>query len=499
MRPGIILALLVMATAGVPVALLAQTMAETRSPDETVSVAEGGVFEISAQTDGQPAMVTWVLTRDRTFVEAGRERLFRVRLTQPGAYLLEAAADFPMSGQRVRKNILLDVQPQETPVSGQDSVRTVPPSIGGTVGLPEGSGILTLVPSPDTQKPIVADTDTEADSDGDGANDNDDDTAGTLFSEEGNSLSLWFVFPRRRSIAIRSGQDTQRISLVQGAVAGIPAIGDDIVARDVGGGDVFFSFETGSFPENIVHQWNFGDGRQSMVRTPTHRYLRNGSYEVTVTVRDLQNGSTAGQSRTVVQVTSVAAATETGTTLPPDPATPGPETPSGPTGSILPLLLRIAIIALLAIGLGALAMWIVSKILRRTGGSLQQRLENAEATLAGTDKIPAAAPATLELRRPAPAAEVVSEPEPAAPAEPPAPAPTPPPADFVDVNQAPAWLKQGLQGEKKDAQPETPAPAPAETPYTAPSDAPLSGIFARRHRRRNRAGCRSARRCTRAG
>ena len=485
-------ALLLLTLAWIPGVLRAQLMLETRAADESVHIAAGSVFEIKAETDGQAALVSWVLTRERAFVEAGREQFFRVRLTQPGIYLLEAAADFPDSGQRVRKNILLDVKQSDG--AGGDaagSVRTAPANIGGIVALPEGMGIITLIPSPATEKPIGVDADTSTDSSGDGENANDNDAGDALFSTEGNPLAFWFVFPRERSMKIRSGAREQSIAVQTGASPAVPVATGNIVARDVGGGDILFSYETGTFPDNIVHQWNFGDGRQSMIRNPSHRYFVNGNYDVKVMVRDLQSGTLAGEAAMTVAVTSVPDATQTGAVLPdPGKPDPKPETPGEPIlGGMLPLLLRIAVVGLLAIGLGALAMWIVSKILRRTRGGLQKTLADVEAKLSTDGKKSGTAPATLELRRPEAVPEVVEKPAAKpAPEETPvaAPAPTPPPTDFVDVNKAPAWLKQGLQAEKPEVTEPTPPPPPpvfeapqppAEQPVTEPQAAPLTGVF----------------------
>jgi PKD repeat protein len=41
--------------------------------------------------------------------------------------------------------------------------------------------------------------------------------------------------------------------------------------------------------------WNFGDGKSSMVRNPTHTYEKPGTYTITLTVSNSAGSSTASK------------------------------------------------------------------------------------------------------------------------------------------------------------------------------------------------------------
>lgn len=462
---------------------LAQSPQDTQAPDETIMLKAGTVFEIKAETTDKEAFLSWVLTRDRSFIEAGREPVFAVRLTEPGTYLLETAADFLSTGDRVRKNITIAVAAQgnEAPAIAAPAgtlVRTTPLASGGKISFTGSSSILTITPMTPAAGALHVDTDTGTDTDRDGDPGNDDDAAGTLFSKEGNPLSLWFVLPTDHQVRVWGGgpdgqSKSQTLQLTHNGTpaADVPVSGD-IEMSDTGNGDMLFSFETGDLPENIVHQWNFGDGGQSLQRSPLHHYRLNGIYDVAVRVQSLLDGRTVDEAQTSVHVTSANPVTGTGAgtiSSSSSSAASVPEPEDNGKTNWIPLVLEILFIALIAIAVGMLGMWLIGKFLRK-GGGLAKRLEDAEAKLVkGGKGAIDVAPPPLTLRRSEDAATSI-ETELAASTDrsPPSP-PLPPPTSGlnVDIDKAPSWLKKGF--EKKPDTPATPPSAPESPPAPEPS------------------------------
>src|SRR3989338_6122654 len=182
---------------------------------ESIAVIPGAVFEILAVHEFPDAQVSWVLTEDRTFLEAGRSAVFRVRLTKPGTYTLDGGVFSPSQSVRLRKKMEIVVKADAaTPAEGDTShvgrdrsvasavatalpselVRTTPPLQGDTVVM-RPDGILTLMPlrAGDT---LNLDADTERDSHGDGDPANDADGESTFFRTDGTPLRLWFASPK---------------------------------------------------------------------------------------------------------------------------------------------------------------------------------------------------------------------------------------------------------------------------------------------------------------
>lgn len=55
---------------------------------------------------------------------------------------------------------------------------------------------------------------------------------------------------------------------------------------------------------SLSYGWDFGDGQTSTLESPTHVYATEGAYTVTLTVTDKDNGSTTGQSQTLIEPAS---------------------------------------------------------------------------------------------------------------------------------------------------------------------------------------------------
>lgn len=459
--------------------------------EESLTITPGTVYEIFAVSDIPDAQVSWVLTQDRNFVEAGRNPVFRTRLTVPGNYTLDGGVFSPTQNVRMRKTVQIIVKaadpsavPQGTggllpPTAQVQLVKTNPPLLGTDVII-TGDSLLTLSPLR-TGAPLDLDIDAERDANADGNPANDPDGQTTYFRTYGTPLYLWFATPREKRLLQVSAQQpnapivTQVITVLSGSRA---VESNEIMVENKDNGEAAFSvrFRGGQPPsEPILYHWYFGDNTESLLEAPTHRFERNDTYTVRVTVTNLISGLQMFEvikDITVANVTQIP--TQTGGTLPPPPD-PVDETDSGGLSGWFFFILKILLALLLAAGLGALIVYVYGKL--RNSGGLQKKLEEVEKTLIKKNPkdvidVPAA---PMELKRTeketaapssAPAPKPKAE---AAPQRPSTPAPQPPPSEAP----APAWLKKGLEEAKKvesfPATPATTAAAPAPKPVAPPA------------------------------
>ncbi|MBI3332151.1 PKD domain-containing protein [Candidatus Peregrinibacteria bacterium] len=474
-----------------------------QSQRETVTIAPGTVFEIIALTELPDAQVSWVLTEERTFLEAGRNRIFRTRLTKPGTYILDGGIFSALSDTRLRKTIEIIVRPQEGPLPLQGSgaaasaptirlVETTPSLRGENVVIaPEGILIVTPIR---TGAPLILDVDTETDGNGDGNPANDRDSDGTFFQTDGTTLHLWMASQKpKRTMQITAAPAgtapiTQRISVL---TSGIGATENAIVSQTKENGEVEFRMEfQGNEPPPgpLLTHWYFGDGMESLLEAPIHRYASNDTYTVHVSVISLQSGTEILSLEKTLTITNAGPIpTETGGSIPP-PAQPSDD--GGLLSGWIFFLFRLLLAVLVAFGIGALIVYLYRKL--RGGVGLQKKLEEVESTIV-TKKSPKevidvpAAP--MEIKRPeAPPAQPaktsppvtetkavpppVTAPSPTPP--PPArsvatdvPPPPPPPKESPKQTELPAWLKEPPRAPTPAAKPATPPPPPAK-PATPP-------------------------------
>ncbi len=453
---------------------------------EVVQLQVGDIFEILPATDIADATYTWILTQDRTFLEATRAPIFRKRLIQPGQYTLFAEIASPDGSRRVTRNFTLDYrsrQPGQSNTTEQatdgELVHTTPAAdSNGRVAMPAGTQLLLITPVNPDVRPLNLDTDLSRDSNGDGNLENDLEANQTFFGSDATPLYIWITDEplTKHSLSVTAagaeGGKVQRIDVL-----------DEVSARNEGmvQGPMHISSEEkgnrtyrfsavfdGPAPagSQLLYQWQFGDNQQSLVTEPEHTFAENGVYTVSLLIRNLRDGKDITSASTMINVAS------TGTTgdAPSSQASsvqqeqPDDEKPanSGSLGSIIMLggiFIGSILLGVLAIvGLG---------MLRKKKTTIADTFEKVEQTLV---KSPTEAP-TLTIAPPT--ATVV-------PSNTPTKRDTPPasiaareeetkieseiakPTPVVDTKEAPAWLKDGLAGDAKPAP--TPSPAAATPP-----------------------------------
>lgn len=515
--------------------IFAGTTALTRAEDppaiERLSLSMGSIFEIIAQESQPGSQYAWVLSLDRTFLQAGRNRSFRTRFSQPGKYQLSAEMQ-TATGDHQRRTFLIDVREDvPTPPSGSSILGTNPPTIGGVIALVETSKMITLTPRAETLRDATLDLDLSTDEDGDGDPGNDKSIEGTYFATERLPIAIWITQPLPVSIALRAS-DTQgktvqqTIAITDASISTTPelppTLHTDILTEDKGSGVVRFS--VGNPLESGVPTllfWEFGDGGQSMISAPEHRYTASGTYTVRLMATDLRSGTELRDVSTTITVDASIPSTSTTEASPgqssssvapssPSDETPEEDTPPDTAGpSKLSMLLRKArgalpwILALVgivaAIGITIFGGVTIFKKLRK-GKSLAERLEQADKKMAiGSTTAPsldvAAEPMQLADSKESTPEESTKKVEETPPMKSDAPMPSwlqkattssstpktdapasesPSPAEEPDTADVPEWLKGGGEDAPViEAQAmENAAPSQSTTPVTAEGPVP---------------------------
>ncbi|MDO8649353.1 MAG: PKD domain-containing protein [Candidatus Peregrinibacteria bacterium] len=467
--------------------------------EEKIGIQVGEVFEIMGVASIPEPQFSWVLIQDRSFIAAGREQHFRVRLSRPGKHTLDANIYSTTAEVQFRKSILLDVQPFQdngpgfatggnlpVPEDPSTIVLTDPSTLRGSMVIPKDREIVRIVHARTDIEELTIDLDTTVDADEDGNPANDNDTAKTFIRTERTPLFLWFTtLPEPRTIRVTAkltdgGTLSQEIRLSVGVPPSEVVTSDDISALETPDGTVLFTLRTENpFPETpLLYEWSFGDGEWSMLTTPEHRYAQSGSYTVHVDVVNLGTGQVIYSGDSPITVA------KGGPRIPvptqPTPGTGGeqPEPSGGGGGSILRYIVIAVIVLLVAMIIGALIAFLWKFWRNRRGGSLQETFEAMESKImekegSGTpgNIIDVAPP--LELTR-SQQTEGSAPPEPVQEAPSFAPPPPPPSTPGVNIDEAPAWLKSGLSssGPAEAAVEPPPTPEPTPPPPSAPPESP---------------------------
>lgn len=478
-------------TTGVPFA--EAPSAPTPVSEERVTLRVGDVFEIVADAGADGVTTSWILTQERTFIEAGRERLFRYRFVQDKEYMLRGEVTLPGTGERRQRTFVIDVRP----VADIPSLPIYPAgtgaSLAGTVPAPDANGrvvftpdqqLLQLAPIRSDLSPLALDLDASRDTDGDGNPANDVDNTDTYFHSFGRSLWIWFARPLTQSdvviTAVPAGGSplVQRISVLSEETAGEQGVLTSQVSIDVETIDeATFAF-TPTLGRDVppeaplLYEWEFGDGNRSLENAPTHAYAASGTYDVKLQVRDLGTGNTIGTSSTSVSATIADTDPDEPDPIVEEPDPEPVEEPSSDEG--LPWT-RIILIGALFVGsllVGIAIVWLLS-FLRRSR-KLEETLETMEKAVAPSKE---QTPPPLAIKS-KPQAPPPSTQQKVIDAELNASSPSKAPPPAVTEAAAPDWLKKGLGSETPTstsaATPAAQKTAPAAKPTTAPAPTPTA-------------------------
>lgn len=454
--------------------------------EESVSLRVGDIFEILADPGSDGATFSWILTQDRAFIEASREKRFRYRFIQDKTYTLRG--EVLVGNIRTQRTFIIHVIPQDgTPLqpaipggTGAMLVGMIPhPDPNGRIVLQPEQQLLQLSPVQTNITPLALDLDSSRDTDGDGNPTNDVDDTDTYFHAYARTLWVWIAHPFMQT---------------ELTITGIPAEGSPLVQRisvltvDTAKGQGVFTSPVRILAEQIdlqtfvfqpelvppqtdtaplIYEWEFGDGHRSIDTTVTHTYAGSGPFTVQLRVRDLQTGTTVGEAQQSITI----AAPEPAPEPEPDPVIePEPEpTEEMPDSDPFPWS-RILLIGGIFIGsimIGVIVVWLLS-FLRRSR-RLEKTLESIEETIAPAKE---AAPPPLAIRKPAaPSDDVPAEAQQKIiDAEMSAAAPSKTPPLAVKESAAPDWLKKGLSVQTKNTPvPHSPSPTPAAPPTPRPA------------------------------
>lgn len=461
------------------------------APSETIRLKVGDIFEILPIHDIADATYTWILTQDRTFLEANRAPSFRKRLIQPGMYTLYAEIASADGARRISRTISLDYsarQPGESTASATNSndailVQTEPAADEqGRIALAAGTQLVELIPVNPDITPLALDLDLSKDADGDGKPENDIQADGTFFHSDATPLFLWITNDplTTHSITVTAatsvGARTQKIDILNSDIAkaqGIVKSPVRIEAEPTGERTYIFNpvFENpDAAVGQLLYQWQFGDGQQSLITKPEHTYTEDGTYSVSLLIRNLRDGSDVASTSIALNVTPKNIDTSSSEE---SSQTSEPTTPTKNVGIGIGTILLGASLFILSLLLGIGIIFLFGK-LRKNKTTLADKLENIEKTMV---KSPAQETPNLTIAPPSVTQENKIQEPPAAIAErekelvvkPPAPQPV------AKQENAPAWLTAGTPKASEppvSTTPTTPQPASAVVTATPRPTAP---------------------------
>lgn len=459
---------------------------------EQLRMQVGDILEILPVHPVQNAGYAWILTQDRTFIQASRAPNFRYRFILPGTFSLSAEITSPDQTQRLRKSVVITVDQRtqgasSVPAAPTDPsllVRTVPPTDAAKrLIVPTGTCIVRLEPISPERKPFALDLDVDTDADGDGSPANDIQDADTFFQNSGTPLQLWYFQPMT--------QRTARITTV--APDGTPGIQDLAVvpyelAQSQGMLPVNVTIEATEAGERtyefrarfadprmadapLLYEWNFGDDSgPSLVNPVTHTYTDDGDYTVSVKIRNIQTSQDVTTQNRMVTIrggnaggsaaSAVSSAGQAASQAASSAATGSASSSSG--GGLLRSILLLAGIFLGSLLLGAGLIFLVTRLLRR-GKRIDEKVGPSSGNVVAAEVV-TKEPPPLTLNVAAAPTPKSADAKPKEPEKKPAT----PPAAVEDA--APSWLKKGLNAEAPKPAP-TPTPAAAAAPVPAPKPA----------------------------
>lgn len=480
--------------------------------EPVLHIRQGDVFEIVAAPLDAETVISWVLTRGGTFVEAGRESVFHLRLLESGTYELDASINDADGQVMVRRKFPIEVSSTVADSPRTSSGRlltTVPATEDDFLTLDETQSSVTLIPNLATQGPINLDLDVTTDTDGDGDTANDNDAMATLFSSDHTPLHVWFPVATRNQTLVATTTDGTKSELTVTRHSGASSvvrsrnltIGEiHVNARNAG--EVTFALPIDHERDDmILFRWDFGDGHRSLRDAPSHRYGKDGVYTVRAEAVDMRTGDTVVQAEREITVStediidpedeiepedgilssssssrSSRASSAVSSSEASNSASSETTTDSTPrdTGWIWTVL-ALAGVALAALIVGILIIALIKFISRKAGGMDTSFSPRTGPDTPTTPDDPFSNPPPLELTRstdPEPAPVIEPEPTVTIDPEPVGPVNAPEPQQQINMDSAPPWLKRGLDQPMADAPAAEPTPEPAAEPAT-PSPEPV--------------------------
>ncbi len=476
--------------------------------NETINLELGDIFEILPSTNIQNPDISWILTQDRSFIQADRTRGFRYRFIEAKTYTLIATIQSPDQAQSIQRTFEISVGPRtntgalETSKSGSAAllVMTEPATnLQGKAILPEGKQTLKLIPMNPDIKPLSLDLNLEVDSDGDNSPINDFDNDGTFLHTDGTPLYIWFTtLESSQGMSLTaSGPDgairqdlsvlTEEYALTQGLSTSPISIGMQQVSPSEY--DFQAKLDSSVSSPSLLYQWDFGDGEPSLLTNPRHVFSTIGTYTVTLNVRDLQTGEEVGLATVDVEVLSVAAGSDSSSSEDSSEVASVPTTDTTNEGGVMAMIGKfVPYIVLLVVSLllGTVGMFIFGRLRKKK--PISDTFATMESKILDQPSPTTKNPPSLAIKKPVVNATVVEKkpeaptvPQPVvqatpAPSVPKAPVtPTPKPAvaaqPETNTENAPAWLKKGMETQPA-VPPQTPAAAPKPVPVPPKPAAP---------------------------
>lgn len=485
---GILASTLALSLGAIPIAT-AQGNAESSSTAsaadagaEDIDLFVGDILEILPSVGISNPTYSWILTQDRTFLQASRAPKFTARLIQPGGYTLLAEIASGDGSTKINRTFQITMRPRDgTPGSppapegtGTGSVNLVStfPSMDANkhVIVRSNKQLVRLDPLNPDLKPLALDLDASQDSDGDGNPRNDLDDRDTFFQTYASPVTIWFTTPitTRTMIVTTVGANgaavQQEVTVLNEEYAmqqGLLISPLQMTVTPVSNLDYTFGAEVemGSNSPLLFH-WNFGDGQESLLQNPAHTYAQGGTYTVKIEVRNLLDGKVIAtkQQDVVVQGGMIASSAQSVETSSVSSETPVIST-SGRSWASIVILIGIFVLCLV-IGIGAVT-WLLRM---RKGKSIDQTFESLEKNILKKDETKATSVSAPPLTIPTVGAPMASKPA----------------ATQEEISKreeqtaaAPGWLKKGLGDSAVPPTPKAPiTPSPNPNPTQSPT-APL--------------------------
>jgi PKD repeat protein len=384
----------------------------------TLQIEAGRVLEMTIDTAMSKPEYSWILTRDRKFINAQRSRFFQTRQTVPAAYVLDVNIQDTVNNQTEYRVFNVVVNPAtDTPRTKRQTEGELRAVLTAdlwngqdTIMLPPEGGIVRL----DMQQSVgdiasfSLDLDTGVDSDGDGDLENDKDNALTAGEKDATPLYVYMLpksTPRRVILTVTNPDNTQTSKAIlnvsftgqqaqpptPGTTPGVTpppvAVGNNSILAEKRGLTVTFSGridQTIRATRELLLEWDFGDRSRSLLNSPVHTYVKNGVYTVNLTVKDIATGEILLTGSETIQVQADQPTTPTAPSTPgTTPTTPVKVTPTATTksggsiGSIIKVIFIVFFLIALAVGMFFILRWLKNK----TTGKLQQTLDKMENTI----------------------------------------------------------------------------------------------------------------------